>query len=117
MEQDRLVPQYQLVAKQLLRISKNLNEIFQDQLRIVGDLNAQNMFHIDQERHAVKIANGLFQLQFHAPDSDLKSILQCDFTCLGQKAEALEEFILHDLYFLTGDLKPQHSLFLRQKAQ
>ena len=117
MEQDRLVPQYQLVAKQLLRISKNLNEIFQDQLNIVGDLNAQNMFRIDQERHAVKIANSLFQLQFHAPESDLKSILQCDFTCLGQKAEALEEFILHDLYFLTGDLKPQHSLFLRQKAQ
>lgn len=117
MEQDRLVPQYQLVAKQLLRISKNLNEIFQDQLNIVDDLNAQNMFRIDQERHAVKIANGLFQLQFHAPDSDLKSILQCDFTYLGQKAELLEEFILHDLYFLTGDLKPQHSLFLRQKAQ
>src|SRR5690606_20898664 len=31
--------------------------------------------------------------------------------------ELVEEFILHDLYFLTGDLKPQHSLFLRQKAQ
>ena len=117
MEQGRLVPQYQLVAKQLLRISKSLNEIFQDQLNIAGDLNAQNMFRIDQERHAVHVANGLFQLQFHAPESHLKSILQCDFTYSGQKAEALEEFILHDLYFLTGDLKPQHSLFLRQKAQ
>ncbi|NNH00360.1 hypothetical protein [Acinetobacter sp. ANC 5414] len=117
MEQDRLVPQYQLVAKQLLRISKNLNEIFQDQLNIAGDLNAQNMFRIDQERHVVQIANGLFQLEFHAPDSDLKSILLCDFHYLGQKAELVEEFILHDLYFLTGDLKPQHSLFLRQKAQ
>ncbi|WP_445659741.1 hypothetical protein [Acinetobacter sp. F16] len=117
MEQGRLVPQYQLVAKQLLRISKSLNEIFQDQLNIAFDLNAQNMFRIDQERHAVHVANGLFQLQFHAPESHLKSILQCDFTYSGQKAEALEEFILHDLYFLTGDLKPQHSLFLRQKAQ
>ena len=117
MEQGRLVPQYQLVAKQLLRISKSLNEIFQDQLNIAFDLNAQNMFRIDQERHAVHVANGLFQLQFHAPESHLKSILQCKFYYLGQKAEALEEFILHDLYFLTGDLKPQHSLFLRQKAQ
>ena len=117
MEQDRLVPQYQLVAKQLFRISKNLNEIFQDQLNIAGDLNAQNMFRIDQGRHVVQIANGLFQLEFHAPDSDLKSILQCDFHYWGQKAELVEEFILHDLYFLTGDLKPQHSLFLRQKAQ
>lgn len=117
MEQGRLVPQDQLVAKQLLRISKSLNEIFQDQLNIAFDLNAQNMFRIDQERHAVHVANGLFQLKFYAPESPLKSILQCDFNYSGQKAEALEEFILHDLYFLTGDLKPQHSLFLRQKAQ
>ncbi|TCB78123.1 hypothetical protein E0H89_07275 [Acinetobacter sp. ANC 3781] len=117
MKQDRLVPQYPLIAKQLLRISKSLNEIFQDQLNIVGDLNVQNMFRIDQERHVVKIANGLFQLEFHSPASDLKKILQCDFTYLGQHAELVEEFILHDLYFLTGDLKLQHSLFLRQKAQ
>ena len=108
MKQDRLVPQYPLIAKQLLRISKSLNEIFQDQLNIVGDLNAQNMFRIDQERHVVKIANGLFQLEFHSPDSDLKKILQYDFTYLGQHAELVEEFILHDLYFLTGDLKLQH---------
>ncbi len=67
MGQDRLVPQYQWVAKQLFRISKTLNEIFQDQLNIVTDLNAQNMFRIDQEQHCVYIANGLFQLQFSAP--------------------------------------------------
>ena len=117
MEQDRLVLQDQGIAKQLLRISKNLNEIFQDQLNIVGELNAQNMFRIDQERHIVHVANGLFQLQFHAPESAQTSILHFDFTYLGQKAESLEEFILHDLYFLTNDLKPQHSLYLRQKAQ
>ncbi len=117
MEQERLVPQYQWIAKQLLRISTKLNEIFQDQLNIVGNLNAQNMFRIDQEQHAIHVANGLFQLQFYTPESPLKSILHGDFYYLGQKAEALEEFILHDLYFLTGDLKPQHSIFLRQKAQ
>ena len=121
MGQDRLVPRYQWVAKQLFRISKALNEIFQDQLNIVTDLNAQNMFRIDQERHSVYIANGLFQLQFSAPTSTptlvKSSILSCDFNYWGQKAELVEEFILHDLYFLTGDLKPQHSLFLRQKAQ
>nr|MBP8207568.1 hypothetical protein [Acinetobacter sp.] len=121
MGQDRLVPRYQWVAKQLFRISKALNEIFQDQLNIVTDLNAQNMFRIDQERYCVYIANGLFQLQFSAPTSTpasvQSSILSCDFNYLGQKAELVEEFILHDLYFLTGDLKPQHSLFLRQKAQ
>ena len=121
MGQDRLVPRYQWVAKQLFRSSKALNEIFQDQLNIVTDLNAQNMFRIDQERHSVYIANGLFQLQFSVPTSTpvlvQSSILSCDFNYWGQKAELVEEFILHDLYFLTGDLKPQHSLFLRQKAQ
>ena len=69
MGQDRLVPRYQWVAKQLFRSSKALNEIFQDQLNIVTDLNAQNMFRIDQERYCVYIANGLFQLQFSAPTS------------------------------------------------
>jgi len=117
MEQDRLIPQYALIAKQLLRISKNLNDILQDQLNIIGDLNAQNMFRIDQEQHTVQVANGMFQLQFYAPESAVKHILHCDFTYQGQKAELLEEFILHDLYFLTNDLKPQHSLYLRQKAQ
>ena len=97
MEQERLVPQYQGIAKQLLRISKSLNDIFQDQLHFVGNLNAQNMFRIDQERHVVQVANGLFQLQFHAPEPELKSILHCDFTYLGQKAELLEVFILHEL--------------------
>ena len=38
MEQDRLVPQYQGIAKQLLRISKSLNDILQDQLKIVSGL-------------------------------------------------------------------------------
>ena len=47
MGQDRLVPRYQWVAKQLFRSAKALNEIFQDQLNIVTDLNAQNMFRID----------------------------------------------------------------------
>ncbi|OTG66233.1 hypothetical protein B9T25_10540 [Acinetobacter sp. ANC 4470] len=117
MEQGCLVPQYPFIAKQLFRVSKSLNEIFQDQLNIVTDLNAQNMFRVDQERHCVYIANGLFQLQFSAPTSVQSSILCCDFNYVGQKAELVEEFILHDLYFLTGDLKPQHSLFLRQKAQ
>ncbi|MGE8560760.1 MAG: hypothetical protein ACN6NJ_07415, partial [Acinetobacter sp.] len=117
MEQDRLIPQYALIAKQLLRISKNLNAILQDQLNMIGDLNAQNMFRIDQEQHVVQLANGLFQLKFYPPQSHLDSILQCDFSYLGKKAELFEEFILHDLYFLTNDLKPQHSLFLRQKAQ
>ena len=58
---------------------------FQDQLNIAGDLNAQNMFRIDQERHAVHVANGLFQLQFHAPESPLKASCSVILLIRGKK--------------------------------
>lgn len=109
--------QYQQVAKQLVKISPDLQEIVQDQQKMIGNLTAQNMFQIDQARHTISIANGLFQLEFTAPTPNKKYIVNSNFTVQGQKAELLEEFIWHDLYFLTNDLKPQQSLFLRQKVQ
>ncbi|WP_347455182.1 hypothetical protein [Acinetobacter thermotolerans] len=51
MEQDRLVPQYQQLATQLLRISPLLYEFYQDQLALVKHVNAQNMFKLDREQH------------------------------------------------------------------
>ena len=117
LQADILISQYQRIAEQLVRVSPQLNDIVQDQLSIIGHLTPQNMFRIDQAAHTVFIANGLLQLKFHPPTADKKNIVQRDFTFRGQKAELLEEFLLHDLYFLTQDLKPQHTLFLRQKVQ
>lgn len=121
MEQDRLVPQIQLIARQMLRISQSLNQIYQDQLSIVGNLTAQNMFRIDQEQHHLWVADGLFRLQFHTPQQMLErgvtDVVEADFHYMGQCAETLKDFFLQDLHFLTGDLKQQHSLFLRDKAQ
>ena len=121
MEQDRLVPRYQQLAKQLTRISQTLNEIMLDQMAIVGDLTAQNMFKINHEEHKVVLLNGLFNLQLHTPRSMYQhSAQQLAIFQANQflyNSEKIEEFFLQDLYFLTGDQKPQHSLFLRDKAQ
>ena len=119
MEQEGLLTQYQQLAKQLTRISQSLHEIYQDQLAIVGNLTAQNMFKINHDQHSVVLLNGLFELQFHTPRSMQNQQAQqlANFYASEYKSESLEEFFLEDLYFLTGDQKPQHSIFLRDKAQ
>ncbi|MFW1753345.1 hypothetical protein [Acinetobacter wanghuae] len=119
MEQEGLLTQYQQLAKQLTRISQSLHEIYQDQLAIVGNLTAQNMFKINRDQHCVVLLNGLFELQFHTPRSMQNQQAQqlANFFAPEYSSECLEEFFLQDLYFLTGDQKPQHSIFLRDKAQ
>ena len=117
MKQDFSMSQYQSMTKELFKTSKTLHRIVQDQFELLADLNAENMFAIDQKQHTLHIANGLFTLKFNVPTEPLTPIFQSDFCHFNKKAEWLEEFILHDLYFLTHDLKPQHSLLLRQKAQ
>ena len=111
------IEQYQRIAKQLLRISKNLNQIYRDQMMVLGDLNAQNMFKIDQEQQCLEIANGMFSIKFHAPTQGQDAFFERNFHYQQHQADEIEEFILQDVYFLTGDLKAQHSLYLRNKAQ
>ncbi|QIC66926.1 hypothetical protein [Acinetobacter schindleri] len=121
MEQESLVPQYQQLAKQLLRISDCLHDIYQDQWDIVRNLNAQNMFKLDHERYRIVLANGLFHIQLHTPQHIQQGTAQLlaepHFSVQHHKSDTLEEFFLQDIHFLTGDLKPQHSLFLRDKTQ
>jgi hypothetical protein len=113
--------EYQQIAQQLLRVSKSLNQLYQDQLAILGDVTAQNMFRIHQAEHEVSIANGLFTLNFsaakHSDTQANSSLFHIHFVHPSKRAEAIEEFLLHELQFQTGDLKPLHSLYLRNKAQ
>lgn len=112
-----------VIAKQLLRISNSLNQLYADQLALVSHITTQNMFKIDQSLQRISLAGDLFFIQFNTPKFEgFKAILaqplmQLNFMHEGQHAEALEDFFLHELYFLTGDRKPQHSLLLRSKAQ
>lgn len=120
MRQGGLVPELQQIAKQILRISKRLNEIYQDQFKILGHLNAQNMFKIHQDSHQIALLNDLFHIEFvpacTAEDAS-SPIIRYDFSYQGIENDAIRDFIFQEIYFLTGDLKPQNSLLLRNKAK
>src|SRR5690606_27645432 len=121
MKQDRRVPQYRQLALQLLRISPQLYELYQEQWEIVGNLTAQNLIKLDRQQQRIILVNSLFYIQLSLPQdiqNDTNRLLaQPFFYDQHLKSESLEDFFLQDIYFLTGDLKPQHSLFLREKAQ
>lgn len=112
------------IAKQLLRISQSLSCLYLDQMQLAGNITSQNMFKIEHSQQRIALANDLFSIQFYAPHvcaavaNPISPVLfKTHFGDGTQHAEALEEFFLHELYFLTGDRKPQHSLLLRSKAQ
>lgn len=121
MEQDSLLLRLKQSAQQSLSIFPNLNELYLDQMALIGQLNAQNLFKIYQEQHRIDLLNGMFYIQFYTPkelDQQRAHVLaEAHFDFKQAKAEALEDFFFQDIYFLTGDLKPQHSLFLRDKAK
>lgn len=121
MQQHSLVVPFKQLAQQCLSICPGLNELYLDQMAIIAQINAQNLFRIDHEQHRIELLNGLFHIQFYPPqESGLKpvhALAEAHFDFRQFKADALEEFLFHDIYFLTGDLKPQHSLFLRDKAK
>jgi hypothetical protein len=121
MEQDSLLAPLTLLAQQCLRISAELNQLYLDQIAMIGHLNAQNLIKIQQEQHRIELLDGLFYLQFHHPQAldsgAVSTLVESHFYAEQYKAEALEEYFLQDIYFLTGDLKPQHSLYLRDKAK
>lgn len=116
MQPTRQHSQLRAVAQQLVRISSVAAEIYQDQMDLIGHFTAQNMFRIDPKLHRVELLNGLFSLEFY-PSKSHTNLIETHFEFAGQLQEAFEDFFLHDLHFLTGDLKPQHSLFLRNQAQ
>ena len=51
MEQDSLVAPLTLLAQQCLRISPELNQLYLDQMAMIGHLNAQNLIKIQQDQH------------------------------------------------------------------
>src|SRR5690554_6469653 len=121
MEQGGWVAPLKLLAQQCLRISQELNQLYLDQMAMIGHLTAQNLFKIQQGQYRIELLDGLFYIQFYtayALDSGTAPVLvESHFYFQQYKAEALEEFFLQDIYFLTGDSKPQHSLYLRDKAK
>lgn len=124
MDQDDLKPQLEQMARQLIHISPLLHQLYQDQVELVAMMNAQNLFKFDAESHQIRLCNGLCYIQlqttaalsFQFPPSPFQSIKIATFHAQAAPSELLEEFFLQDIHFCTGDLKPQHSLYLRNKA-
>ena len=121
MEQEGLLLPFRQLAEQCLSIFPELNQLYLDQMALIGHVNAQNLFRIHQDEHRIDLLNGLLNIQLYTPqDLNLESphaLAEMQIDSRLAKAEALEEFFFQDIYFLTGDLKPQHSLFLRDKAK
>ena len=67
MEQESLVASLRLLAQQCLRISPELNQLYLDQMAIIGHLNAQNLIKIQQDQCRIELLDGLFYIQFHTP--------------------------------------------------
>ena len=115
MEQECLLLPFRQLAQQCLSIFPELNQLYLDQMAFVGHVNAQNLFRIHQDEHRIDLLNGLLNIQLYTPQ-DLNpesphALAEMHIDSSLAKAEALEEFFFQDIYFLTGDLKPQHSLF------
>src|SRR5690606_41508000 len=98
MEQDSLVSPLMLLAQQCLRISPELNQLYLDQMAMIGHLNGQNLIKIQQDQHRIELLDGLFHIQFHtshALDSGtVPALVDSHFYFQQCKAEALEEFFL-----------------------
>ena len=114
MEQEGLLLPFRQLAEQCLSIFPELNQLYLDQMALIGQVNAQNLFKIHQDEHCIDLLNGLLNIQLYTPQ-DLNpesphALAEMHIDSRLAKAEALEEFF-QDIYFLTGDLKPQHSLF------
>ncbi|WP_374668072.1 hypothetical protein [Acinetobacter sp.] len=107
-------------AQQLLRISADFSHLVQAQQKLAAEITADQLFKMQQESCRIQIAHPCFYLQFNPPyfaDAKKRTLLHSHFAYGEHKAEFLEDFVLHDIYFLTGDLKAQHPLFLRSKAE
>ena len=64
MEQERLIPQHRQIAQLILGFSPDLITMQHQQWQILGNLNAENMFRIDQEKQTIFIMNEMFHISF-----------------------------------------------------
>ena len=65
MEQGGWVAPLKLLAQQCLRISPELNQLYLDQMAMIGHLTAQNLLKIQQGQYRIELLDGLFYIQFY----------------------------------------------------
>lgn len=121
MHKEYVVSELMQAAQALQRFSPELSLLVQMQMDIASQITTHQLFKIYQEQHRIQIAHPQFYIQFYPPAPSCQQaktvLIQSNFEIQHQKAELLEDFILQEINFLTGDIKAQHPLFLRAKAQ
>lgn len=103
------------LAKQIIRISKTAEQIYIDQLDIVGSLDAQNLFQIDRSTHSIYIINHLFHVKFSEYNDE--KIMQIECRNKNLKTQHIEQFILNELIFLTNETESQNVVLVRNLAE
>jgi hypothetical protein len=110
MEKKSLTPQLEHIARQLIRISPSLKQLYQEQMDLATALNSQNIFKIEQEQHRIQLCNGLWTLQLQSresigyqfPRSPFRPIKIAELHSTVPCIEAIEDFLFHELYFLLA---------------
>ncbi|WP_445116073.1 hypothetical protein [Acinetobacter sp. WZC-1] len=103
----------QQAARELLGISPELLQIFQDQCTWVQGVTAQNLVVVDAERHLLSIAGGIWNIHLGQQDDQMLQF-STDFTdlCFDQMAG----FILSEIIFYTEDESVPYSTTLKHRA-
>lgn len=104
---------HQKTARALLQISDDLNQIYLDQWQYLQHITAQNMLEIDAERHVLSLANGLLKLHF----SNDAPMLRIEYAFPDKKYDKLEQFLLVDMPFFTGNQTSQHPTTVKTRSQ
>lgn len=102
-------------AQQIMRISKSMENIFLDQLNIIGHYDAQYIFEIDQSKCRVYILNRLFWLDFSAPAK--AEILHSKIKINNIYQSEIVTFIYQHLLFYSTNNESQNSILMRETAE
>ena len=105
---------HQQTAKALLALVLPFEKIYRAQIEFFKEITPENLIVINEERHSIQFINGLLNLYF---SDQSESIIRFESPQAQLSFQRLNQFLLNDIQFLTGDRKSQHPLFLKTKAQ
>jgi len=105
---------HQQICQQLLAIVPDFAQIYQEQWQWLHTLHAERLY----ERVApqtLALLDGWLQIRLCETAGQAIVCVECCFA--DKNPQYLVDFFLTEVAFLTGDGQPQHSLFLKTKAQ
>lgn len=102
------------LAKQIIKISKTAEQIYLEQIKLVGNLDTQNLFQIDRTTHSISVLNHLLHINFHEYNDE--KLFDIEYQNEQLKSEKIEQFILNELVFFTHEAESQNTILVRNVA-